>query len=276
MVSMEGNMECTVNSTEHTATITELSTEQIRPNRKCISKMSSSRVIIGWALFEDSSAVLFYPPEPLSSLYPPKTSGISTCPAVQHYERRVFHVRSPYTFRIRAIFDNKRWYFYPIYPFTEMPESSLFDRIQFQPRSSWRDPSKPVLQMLLPYVFVSDEDVFLNQIEAPCFKSRSWSLISGRFNIYEWQRPINWAISWVDTSMDIIVRRGDVLFSLMFESNHPGSNVLLHKIPYEGDLKKLVDETKGVSTQTRGTFGLFSIQRRKRTPILSTELRRDK
>ncbi|WP_092485693.1 hypothetical protein [Candidatus Ichthyocystis hellenicum] len=237
--------------------------------------MSSSRVTIGWALFEESSAVLFYPPEPLSSLYSHKPSGVSACPAVQHYERRVFHIRSPYTFRIRANFDNKKWYFYPIYPFTEMPESSLFERIQFQPRSSWRDPFIPVLQMLLPYVFVSDEDVFLNQIEAPCFKNRSWSLISGRFNIYDWQRPINWAISWVDTSMDIIVRRGDVLFSLMFESNHPDRSISLQRVPYEGALKSLVDETRGVSTQIRGTFGLFSIQRHKRTPILNLEFGHD-
>ncbi|WP_092402075.1 MULTISPECIES: hypothetical protein [Candidatus Ichthyocystis] len=233
--------------------------------------MQSSRITVGWTLSEEGGSVLFYSPEPLSSLYSRKMIGVSACPAVQHYERRVFCVRSPYSLRIRAKFDNDKWYFYPVYPFTEMPESSLFERVQFQPRSAWRDPFVPVLQLLLPYVFVSDEDVFLNQIEAPCGKNRNWSLLSGRFNIYDWQRPINWAISWTDTSEDIVIRRGDVLFGLLFESCHPNKGIVLKRMPYEGAIRALVEETRGVSTHVRGTFSLFAIQRQKRLPVLGTE-----
>ena len=47
----------------------------------------------------------------------------------------------------------------------EIDEELLKSLLQFQPVKLWRNPKRPVLQLLLPYVFFSDVLVQINQIE---------------------------------------------------------------------------------------------------------------
>jgi hypothetical protein len=227
---------------------------------------------IGWTFMSNVGSSVFFDPISLASYRKKKSNlsdGVGACPAVKVYENRVIVVRSPYTFTIRAQKTSERLVFCPVFPDTEVQESILRSLIEFQPRSKWRSNDSPILQLSLPYVFLSDENTYVNQIEAPCISGhKNWSLIEGRFNIYDWQRPVNWSIEWVDTTSDLIIKRGQPLFSLLFETNNPDSTFDLKYIEREGELDKAIQSSTGVSKLMRGTFGLTKEAHKKRAPQL--------
>ena len=154
---------------------------------------------IGWCFDRDEGIVVYKAPTPVSKLITSQKdntgTGVSHCPAVNDFNSRTFTLLSPYTFRIRALTINKQLNFFPVYPDTEASEQIIKNEITFQPRTLWRDAKYPILQLSLPYVFFSNESVYINQIEPNLFiGEKNWSLIQGRFDISSWQRPINWAI----------------------------------------------------------------------------------
>ena len=191
--------------------------------------------------------------------------GVSVCPAVRVFENRIFVVRSPYSFRFRAQRNPSGLAFCPVFPDTEVQEDILRSIIEFQPQSNWRSQSTPILQLSLPYVFFSDINAYVNQIEAP-FDSRpkNWSLIQGRFNIFDWQRPINWSIEWIDTSQDLIIKRGQPLFSLLIETESPDGTLELKYIERNDEIDRVLQASNSVSKLSHGTFGLLKEASKKR------------
>jgi hypothetical protein len=170
-------------------------------------------------------------------------------------------VLSPYSFRIKATRNNGGWVFQPVYPGTDVAEDRLNSLLQFQPVNLWRTSDRPILQLVLPYVFFSDEVVYLNQLDATqVVRNKNWSVIQGRFNIYDWQRPINWSIEWMDTSSDLVVRRGQPLFQLLFETKEHQDKISLVYVKKTEELGELIDAASGVSKLVKGTFGVMKKQ----------------
>ena len=120
--------------------------------------VSKPIVTIGWTLSREQSSSVFFSPEPLSGSDKKVSDpgGVANCPAVAMLEKRVFRIRSPYTFQLRAVSTASGWHFHPVYPRTEVADGVLQTLIEFQPPSLWRRPANPVLQLVLPYVFFSD------------------------------------------------------------------------------------------------------------------------
>ncbi len=227
------------------------------------------KVKIAWSYVSGIGASIFYPPCLLSSLKRTDNNsikrGVATCPAVLQYEKRVLVVRSPYTFKIRCNRKDERFLFQPVYPFTQVDEGSIRKLIKFEPTSSWRGKNTPLLQLTLPYVFFADLPVYINQIEPINIKSsKNWALVQGRFNIYDWQRPINWSVEWVDTTEDLIIQRGDPLFQLVFETNSPESNIEFIYQDMTDKLRKSLDASTGVTQLVKGTFNISKEYGRKR------------
>lgn len=224
--------------------------------------------IIGWTYLNNLSSSVYFDPVPLALFQKNRSSsknGVSACPAVKVFENRIFVVRSPYTFRFRAQKNPGGLDFCPVFPDTEVQEDILRSLIEFQPKSNWRSQSAPILQLSLPYVFFSDVNAYVNQIEAPfdC-APKNWSLIQGRFNIYDWQRPINWSIEWIDTSQDLIIKRGQPLFSLLIETEKPDSTIELKYIERNNEIDRVLQASNSVAKLTRGTFGLLKEAGKKR------------
>jgi len=215
---------------------------------------------IGWTYIKDEGSAIFFPPEALSSFNGSNGNkeGVSICPAVSYFEQRVFIVKSPYTFRIKASTTEDQWVFQPVYPHTEIEEHLLKSLLQFQPQKMWRNPKKPVLQLLLPYVFFSDIPVQINQIEATQVKNnKNWSVIQGRYNIHDWQRPINWSIEWMDTEQDLVIKRGQALFQILFESSEFDSKIeLVHK-NRDQNIDRAIKSTQDINKLTHGTFSVI-------------------
>lgn len=215
-----------------------------------------STTIIGWCYERDEGIAVYEKPIPLSKLLKSQRVdlGIGACPAVNDFNARVFTILSPYTFRLRAVFHDSETTFHPVYPDTEVVESVLKNEITFQPRSLWRDAKFPILQLSLPYIFLSNESVFINQLEPNRFNGiKPWSIIQGRFDISTWHRPINWAIEWLDTSKDIVIKRGDPLCQIIFETTDPYKKISVRQIERSALIEKSIKRTHGTSNKIKGT-----------------------
>jgi hypothetical protein len=217
----------------------------------------STSTAIGWCFERDEGVGVYFDPIPLSKLIrtKPQNSGISSCPAVNDFNSRIFTVQSPYTFKLRAVKRSDSDYsFHAVYPDTDVSESILMKEISFQPKSLWRDERFPILQLTLPYVFLSNASVFINQLEPNRFKGcKPWSLVEGRFDISTWHRPINWAVEWMDLSQDIVIKRGDPLFQLLFETDNQVSKITVKKIERDEAIERSIKKTLGITDKIKGS-----------------------
>jgi hypothetical protein len=217
-----------------------------------------SLIKIGWCFDRDEGTAVYKSPMPLSKLITERKNkmgaGVSHCPGTLDFNSRTFTILSPYTFRLRAQEMNGQLNFFPVYPETEVSDEVLKNEISFQPRRLWRDEKYPILQLSLPYVFFSNESVYINQLEPNRFTSeKNWSLIQGRFDIASWQRPINWAIEWTNTNKDIIIKKGDPLCQVIFETLSPESSLSLIKVERNEELQRAIKRTLGVANKMRNT-----------------------
>src|SRR5574344_51698 len=124
---------------------------------------------IGWCFDRDEGVAIYKPPISLSKLITLQKNimgaGVSHCPGTNDFNSRTYTILSPYSFRISAQKIDEELQFFPVYPDTEASEQVIKNEIRFQPRSLWEDSRYPILQLSLPYVFFSNETVYINQIE---------------------------------------------------------------------------------------------------------------
>lgn len=125
---------------------------------------------------------------------------------------------SPFSLKLRFSRVGDTVSFSPIYPATTLNEVKLGEMFRLEPRETWRDEHLPVVQFPSPYVFVADEQVDVEQIMPAVgqLARLNWRLVPGRFNIYAWQRPLNWAFEWDVRNGDLTVRLGDPLYWVRF------------------------------------------------------------
>lgn len=213
---------------------------------------------IGWCFDRDEGVAVYKPPISLSKLITLQKNimgaGVSHCPGTNDFNSRTYTILSPYSFRISAQKIDEELQFFPVYPDTEASEQVIKNEISFQPRSLWKDSRYPILQLSLPYVFFSNETVYINQIEPNKFTSeKNWSLIQGRFDISTWQRPINWAIEWTNTTKDIFIKKGDPLCQIIFETMDPKNSIDLIKVERNIELDRAIKRTSGIVNKIRNT-----------------------
>ena len=84
-------------------------------------------------------------------------------------------------------------------------------------------------------------------------------MLEGRFPIHKWIRPLSWAVEWVDTSIDIRIKRGSSWFDLIFDTDRPEEIVSLEKKPLTKKIEKIVLSNSGVTNYIRGTSKLFEV-----------------
>jgi Arc/MetJ-type ribon-helix-helix transcriptional regulator len=85
-------------------------------------------------------------------------------------------------------------------------------------------------------------------------------VIPGRFDIYAWQRPLNWAFEWDISCGDFEVRVGEPLYNVKFISDMVPNGSYKIRLIRQGltdALKKRMDLTRDVASIRRGTSKLF-------------------
>lgn len=205
---------------------------------------------------------MFFEPKPLfkSREKPLSNRAVQACPAINELERDYFVIKVPFDIRLRCSKNGDSYDLHVVEEGTRI-DNDLIARFVFlmQP-SFWRKESVPVIQIKVPYFFLTDEPCYMTML-AP-YMSHSlvkWPglMIGGRMPINIWPRILNFAFEWYDLSQDLILRRGQDLCYLYFETSDLRNSVQMVEIE---NTKELQEYRAGISSTPKfmsNTFSLF-------------------
>ena len=234
--------------------------------------VANKKVIdVGWTLIDFPASVIWSDPEPFTRNLPKSTTAksVQVCPAALDFDAGYFVVKCPIDLHIRFVIDqNGR----PIVQNVDGEKSSVRDHFLNQllmvvSPNEWRHPERPIIQVVTPYVFLSDDPVYINQF--PPFlnylpNQLPGLMISGRFPIDVWPRQMTWAFEWYDTNKEINIKRGDPWFYVYFETTDPSRGVKLIESVLTPEVKKYVASLAGVTNFVKQTYSLFATARQRR------------
>lgn len=229
-----------------------------------LTAINVHKLNIGWCIASDRFSVAFDAPTPLIPPKDPslKKKGFLSCPAVRQFPDNIFQVTSPFSLKLRVVDSDNGPTIVPVYPFTSLTEDMVKNLVQVEPQDTWSKNNCAVIQIPSPFVFVADEVVFMEQ-SSPDLSVQSrlnWRVIPGRFDIYSWQRPLNWAFEWDFSTGDFEIRAGEPQYNVrFFSAREPfGSYTCqLQRLSFDNQIKKRLELTKDIANIRRGTMQLF-------------------
>ncbi len=242
----------------------------------------SGPVTVGWLRSTDKHAVLYDPPERVSFRDTAKVhpKSASRCPAVIQMESRFFMVRCPFDMHLgfsrdpkgKPVFVNRAGQGSAVRP------NKLNELLVMVNEAEWRYPDRPTMQLILPYLFIADEPVWITQLDAFMHYRREplpGTIFGGRFPISVWPRPLMWAFEWHDISKDIVLKRGDPLFYVQFEAEGPDRPVQLVEAEKTAELSAYLEAIGGAVNYVNQSFSLFRAAEALRPKSLLVPKKRD-
>ena len=236
-----------------------------------VAEKKSRHVEVGWLLKDDQAGMIWDTPVPISRDLPkPQTSkSVQTCPAVIQYDHLNYVINCPVNLHLRMVktpegllqLQNVSG------PMSDMRQTGFQKLIVMSPQSEWRHPMRPILQLATPFIFVSDDPVYVNQFPPFLhYPKNAWpgTQICGRFPIDIWPRIHMWALEWHDLSKDLILKRGEPLFYVRFETNDPSSAVRLFEAERTPELLSYIRQITDVTNYVNQSFQLFQTARERR------------
>ena len=216
---------------------------------------------VAWVNIAEKAAFAYPAPQ---KFIPPKdrnglSKGFLSCPALRHYFDNTYMVCSAFTLRLRRVDEQGGFTIRPVYPFTSIAPNRIAKFVKIQPRNTWRKPERVVLQIPTPYLFFADEPIEVEQIHPSLGESDSlnWNLIPGRFDIYAWQRALNFALEWDSPKGDLVLRVGDPMYFLRFHGERPEKHELVEQT-MNNQLRERLRLFRGIASVRRGSFGLIA------------------
>jgi hypothetical protein len=228
---------------------------------------------VGWIVDADRAGFIWDAPTRLRTEAAEglrHAKSVAACPAVIDFEARHFSVPCPITARLRMTIDpntgdaavaNAGGEQSPI------RSKALGEMVKRVAAKEWRHPSRPIIQIATPYVFLSDDPVTMSQTPPfGHFMRDPWPgvMIGGRFPIDVWPRHLMWAFEWHDLNRELVLTRGEPWFYTTFETTDPSRHVRLVEAEQTGELKGYMSGLKGVTNYVNRTFSLFATARTRR------------
>jgi hypothetical protein len=219
------------------------------------------KLSVEWSLIDvEASKIYSSPIRQLTGLEGNKSrAGVSVCPAVLNQLTTTFTVPAPFTFSLRFTGTIER----PEVRLIESSSTITIDKFRqlfsLSPVSDWLTTGIPVFQVTTPYIFRSKESCHMLQKfpRALIGHGHPFRLIEGRFPIHKWIRPLSWAVEWVNSGHDIVVKRGDPWFDLQFFGNDLDTSFSLARRNYDEAFKDAVLSTRNITSYIKGTAKLL-------------------
>lgn len=222
-------------------------------------------VTVGWTVRTAKAGLIWAPPEPFSrdDRKAASAKSVQYCPAAVEFDRRHFVVPCPFdlTLHFEQLPSGQLQLKDADGEGSAMRPSGLRESVVLHPQAEWRDPARPVIQIVAPYVFVADEPCYvvqtppyLHYMPAP----RPGVQVGGRFPIHVWPRPLSWGFEWHDTRAPLRLKRGEPWFYVHFETENPAARVRLVETEMTPELESYVNSIVDVSNFVNKTFSLFS------------------
>ncbi|MEQ9696126.1 hypothetical protein [Shimia sp. SDUM112013] len=239
-------------------------------------------VSVGWFFLEGTNAKVIYDsPKRVrtSDRSAPHAKSASRCPAVLNFESRLFEIKCPVDVAVSFVRgeDGQAELHAAGGPQSSIRRNRLAQLVHLSDEAEWRHPDRPVLQLALPYVFVADAPVVINQL-APFLHYRAEALpgtmFAGRFPIHVWPRPIMWSFEWHDTDKPLVIKRGEPLFYVQFETIPQERPVQLVEAELTPELQAYLDLISGTVDYVSQTFSLMQAAADQRPAQLVSPKRR--
>lgn len=209
----------------------------------------------------------------------PENTGSKTifthCPAYQQFNRNLYVIRAPIDITLGLNKTSNGGIQYECCPLDDKVSPQVLQTfIQYNPDPNLRvDFANPVIQINTPYVFFADVPVTIQLIPAiynP--KEIPGDIIPGEFDIHAWQRTVQWALEWKDTSKPLVINRGDPLFYVKFiVHGDPAEKVRLVRLKPTEEILRPILRAQGSANLGIKTFDLFNIARKWRKPRYITK-----
>lgn len=181
---------------------------------------------IGYCLADPAGGFAFQPPRTVVSgrSRPLGARAVQNCPAVNSLERHLVEIPSPIALRM-SLFSQDGELALRINQAGTLARPEVLNRmLSVEPPQRWRDPRKPVLQLKLPFFFVTDEPcwaVILPPFLAPQMRRWPGTMVAGRYPVSDWPQSLSWALEWDALDQELVIRQGEVLAYAMFEFDAP-------------------------------------------------------
>ena len=223
------------------------------------------QVTVGWFLAKGPEASVIYEAPKRVRFKGAQDShpkSVSRCPAVLGFEARLFEVTCPIDVSLSFVrMDDGRPMLRAIGGTASATRpNKIVEMINLADESEWRHPDRPVLQMTLPYVFVSDAPVVINQL--PPFlhytpHSLPGTMFSGRFPIHIWPRPLLWSFEGHDLEKPLMLKRGQPLYYVQCETSPQDRAVQLVEVELTKELEEYTSMIAGAVNYVSQTFSLM-------------------
>ena len=158
----------------------------------------------------------------------------SKCPVVHHKNNRVFVAHSPVNFEAKVDRNSEG----------NFVTTNREDLLQFD--DNYFTAPKPVLQLKSPmFMFYTEEDNVWFEFDAHPMTSLSNNFIAvgGWFNLSNWSRASSLAMTVVDETKPVIIKKGDPVCKIRF---YPTDNLDDGVVLREQRDPKLIEKIKGV------------------------------
>jgi hypothetical protein len=180
---------------------------------------------------------VYFEPEKLSKFYANTNSKFKLCPANAQFLKNFWVIKSPfdlifnYDRKNNSCFVNQNQKFF-----------NTFINMRYN------DFSKTDLALCsfhFQYLFVSDKPVIL-EVYPPFLHGevKNTRFINGSFNIYKWQRPVDFSFEILNDNEPVEIKRGQPLFYVKFLSNNIEEDFKLKNIEWTDELLKLNKKTQ--------------------------------
>ena len=171
------------------------------------------------------------------------------CPVFNHKTSRVFVGHSPRDFSLRV--DRTDDHNYLV---CSEPELLEFD-------DEHLNSPKPVVQIKFPkFLFWTyEDDVWWEFLDHPMTSyTNNFIAIGGWFNLSNWARTNSLAITLVDETKPVIIKKGDPLFRVSFHTPDPDDSIILKKEEDPERVKEVFDKYTTNSSSRDWKTKLFS------------------
>ena len=235
---------------------------------------------VGWFIDENIPATFIFPePKPVknSRELPLSNRAVQACPAVNFLERRYFQVNFPFDIGLSYEYVNGSHNLLVINEKTRIDDDLINRFVVLMEPKFWRDKNYPTLQLKCPYVFISDDEIYMTQL--PPFLSYKYNqlpgtVVAGRFPINIWPRVLSYGFEWVDKKKDLIFKKGDPWFYVFFETSNPEDSIQMVQADNTPELKEYRRGLSEVVKFTSNSFGLFETAKERRPSKLLKEKER--
>ena len=176
----------------------------------------TAKIPVGWCCDREEGAFAFEPPCTVFSRRerPLSIRSVQNCPAVNDLERHLIEVPSPIGLRLRAVDEGDVPEIFVIPTGTTVAEEKIGEFLVLEPVERWRDPKRPMLQLKIPFFFVTDSPCWVTQLPPfldPAMRQWPGVMAAGRFPLHVWPRSLQWAFEWDDFNEDLVIKAGDPL-----------------------------------------------------------------